>query len=189
MSPTYILTQEEDGSLSAILSGNAGATDLLVSPGARTYNLLEFTNGGIVNVTTLQPNETLTSAKAVHSRHVVLPMLDMWMPVVWRLPNNAMKHLTLLILLVLAVFGYGDDLVLYCVRTEHAHISPQTAYTYNKFADGYKHVQITLKITDEKVDLKSPNNWLDGKQFIVLDTKGNYIPLKKLTMALKTLSG
>ena len=36
-------------------------------------------------------------------------------------------------------------------------------------------MQITLKITDEKVDLKSPNNWLDGKQFIVLDTKWNYI--------------
>ena len=83
MSPTYILTQEEDGSLSAIFSGNAGATDLLVSPGAGTYNLLEFTNGGIVNVTTLQPNETLTSAKAVHSRHVALPMLDMWMPSQW----------------------------------------------------------------------------------------------------------
>ena len=88
-----------------------------------------------------------------------------------------MKHLTLLILLVLAApFGWGDDLVLYCVRTQHAYISPETAYTYNKFSDGYKHVQITLKITDEKVDLKSPNNWLDGKQFIVLDTKKwNYI--------------
>ena len=87
-----------------------------------------------------------------------------------------MKRITFLILAALAApFGWGDDLVLYCVRTEHAYISPQTAYTYNKFSDGYKHVQITLKITDEKVDLKSPNNWLDGKQFIVLDTKWNYI--------------
>ncbi len=87
-----------------------------------------------------------------------------------------MKHLTLLILIVLAApFGWGDDLVLYCVRTQHAYISPETAYTYNKFSDGYKHVQITLKITDEKVDLKYPNNWLDAKQFIVLDTKWNYI--------------
>tara|TARA_B100001093_G_scaffold442448_1_gene444167 strand:+ start:78 stop:473 length:396 start_codon:yes stop_codon:yes gene_type:complete len=87
-----------------------------------------------------------------------------------------MKHVNLLILLVLAApFGWGDDLVLYCVRTEHAYISPQTAYTYNKFSDGYKHVQITLKITDGKVDLKSPNNWLNGKQFIVLDTQWDYI--------------
>ena len=87
-----------------------------------------------------------------------------------------MKNLiTALLLISTTTPIWGDDLVLYCVRTEHAYISPQTAYTYNKFSDGYKHVQITLKITDEKVDLKSPNTWLDGKQFIVLDTKWNYI--------------
>ena len=83
MSVAYILTQADDGSWSGILSGNAGPTKLLVSPGIGTYNLLEFTKGGIVNVTTLQPNEGLTKAKAVHSRHVVLPLYDMWMPSQW----------------------------------------------------------------------------------------------------------
>ena len=101
-----------------------------------------------------------------------------------------MKHLALLTLLVFAApFGWGDDLVLYCVRTEHAYISPQTAYTYNKFSDGYKHVQITLKITDEKVDLKSPNNWLDGKQFIVLDTKWNYILAQEVNDGFENFIG
>lgn len=83
MSVAYILTQADDGSWSGILSGNAGPTKLLVSPGIGTYNLLEFTKGGIVNVTTLQPNEGLTKAKAVHSRHVALPIYDMWMPSQW----------------------------------------------------------------------------------------------------------
>ena len=50
----------------------------------------------------------------------------------------------------------------------------------NKFSDEYKHVQITLKITDERIDLKSPNNWLDGKQFIILDTKLNYTLAQKV---------
>ena len=83
MSVAYILTQADDGSWSGILSGNAGPTKLLVSPGIGTYNLLEFTKGGIVNVTTLQPNEAFTRAKAVHSRHVALPAYDMWMPSQW----------------------------------------------------------------------------------------------------------
>ena len=44
---------------------------------------VEFTKGGVVNVTALQPNEGLTRAKAVHSHHVVLPLYDMWMPSQW----------------------------------------------------------------------------------------------------------
>ena len=83
MTVAYILTQADDGSWSGILSGNAGPTKLFVSPGIGTYNLLEFVKSGIVNVTTLQPNEALTRAKAVHSRHIALPTYDMWMPSQW----------------------------------------------------------------------------------------------------------
>jgi hypothetical protein len=83
MRATYILEQQDDGSYSGILTGNVGPVRLAVVRGPETFNLLEKTDVGILNITTLQPDFSTGTAKAVHSRHIAYPPMDLWMPSQW----------------------------------------------------------------------------------------------------------
>jgi len=83
MRATYILERKDDGSYSGILTGNVGPVRLAVVRGPETFNLLEKTDAGILNMTTLQPDFSAGTAKAVHSRHIANPPMDLWMPSQW----------------------------------------------------------------------------------------------------------
>jgi hypothetical protein len=76
----YIVTIEDDGNYSGVLSGGAGAASLIVVPGNGLINLFEITPSAVVNITTLQPDFAQSTAKAVHSRHAALPDYDYWYP-------------------------------------------------------------------------------------------------------------
>ena len=76
----YIVTIENDGTYSGVLSGSAGASSLIVVPGNGLINLFEITPSAVVNITTLQPDFTQGTAKVVHSRHAALPDYDYWAP-------------------------------------------------------------------------------------------------------------
>ena len=76
----YIVTIEDDGNYSGVLSGSAGAASLIVVPGNGLINLFEITPSAVVNITTLQPDFAQSTAKAVHSRHAALPDYDYWYP-------------------------------------------------------------------------------------------------------------
>ena len=76
----FIVTADDNGELSAVISGSEGATSLLVIADKNIINLFEVTPSSIVNITTLQPDFELGTAKAVHSRHAVLPEYGYWNP-------------------------------------------------------------------------------------------------------------
>lgn len=76
----YILTLEDSGEYSAVLSGSAGAASLVVIAGNGLFNLFEITPSAVVNITTLHPDFSQGTAKAVHSRHAALPDYDYWAP-------------------------------------------------------------------------------------------------------------
>jgi hypothetical protein len=79
----YIVSTQEDGSKTGMLSGSIGASELVVLQGVGILNLLEITPVGIINITTLQPDFEAGTALAVHSRHIAVPSLDMWSPTQW----------------------------------------------------------------------------------------------------------
>ena len=76
----FIVTADDNGELSAVISGSEGAASLLVIADKNIINLFEVTPSSIVNITTLQPDFELGTAKAVHSRHAVLPEYGYWNP-------------------------------------------------------------------------------------------------------------
>jgi hypothetical protein len=79
----YIVSTQEDGSQTGMLSGSIGASELIVLPGVGILNLLEITPVGIINITTLQPDFEAGTALAVHSRHIAAPVMNMWSPTQW----------------------------------------------------------------------------------------------------------
>jgi hypothetical protein len=83
MKATYILELEAGGSWTGILTGNVGPVGITVIEGPATFNLVEVTKVGIMNLTTLEPDIPSKTAKAVHSRHIAYPAMDLWMPSQW----------------------------------------------------------------------------------------------------------
>ena len=79
----YIISTQEDGSMTGLLSGSIGASELVVLQGVGILNLLEITPVGIINITTLQPDFEAGTALVVHSRHIAVPSMDMWSPTQW----------------------------------------------------------------------------------------------------------
>ena len=71
--PDLIFDQIQQDSDRARFIGNAGATDVLVARGRESTNLIESTNSGNLNLTTVYRIEKIGPASgvpAVHSRHV-----------------------------------------------------------------------------------------------------------------------
>jgi hypothetical protein len=77
-------TPDEEVSFKAVLIGTLGSVDVGVVMGdSSVMNLIEVTESGIVNLTTVHLNFEEARAKAVLSRHAVIPAMDMWMPTQW----------------------------------------------------------------------------------------------------------
>jgi hypothetical protein len=71
--PDLIFDQIQQDSNKARFIGNAGATDVLVARGRESTNLIESTNSGNLNLTTVYRIEKIgpsAGVPAVHSRHV-----------------------------------------------------------------------------------------------------------------------
>lgn len=68
---TLIVTESEDGSLTGVMSGNAGASSLVVALGAYgQIQFLETTSGGNWILTSVAPVSGKNEWPSVHSRHI-----------------------------------------------------------------------------------------------------------------------
>lgn len=68
---TLIVTESEDGSLTGVMSGNAGASNLLVARGAYgQIQFLETTTGGNWILTSVATVSGTNEWPSVHSRHI-----------------------------------------------------------------------------------------------------------------------
>ena len=83
---TFLITAtpDEEVSFKAVLIGELGSVDVGVVMGdSSVMNLIEVTESGIVNLTTVHIDFEAATAKAVLSRHAAIPAMDYWMPTQW----------------------------------------------------------------------------------------------------------